>query len=104
MTDTYVPSRLAVLAELHSAFVKLTGDDGVPAALEESARLREDLGLDSFAALELIFQLEDFLDVRIARSAAVSFQTVGDVVTFVIGELSRVAASAPTVESRASGP
>ncbi len=56
--------------------------------LTESARLRDDLGLDSFAAVELIFELEDLVDVRITREAAATFRTVGDVVSHVMGELS----------------
>lgn len=52
----------------------------------QSAHLRDDLGLDSFAALELLFELEDRLGVRIAKAAAPSFQTVGGVVTYLMAE------------------
>jgi acyl carrier protein len=88
MSESVVPSRAVVLEKLRTAFAKVTPDDQAVGALTESARLRDDLGLDSFAALELIFELEDLLHVRISKSAAVTFQTVGDVISFVVAELS----------------
>ena len=46
-------------------------------------RLIEDLGVDSFATLELIFELEDTLDVKIPDSEVKKMITVGDVVTYI---------------------
>ncbi len=103
MTESSLPSRAAVLDSLRNAFLKVTGDDAPPAALDEATRLRDDLGLDSFAALELIFELEDLVEMRISKSAAVSFQTVGDVVSFVIAELSRPAVPPARVEGGVGG-
>ncbi len=88
-------SRGQVVEQLSAAFRKVTGQAAAP-AVDESARLRDDLGLDSFAALELLFELEDLLGVRIAKTAAASFQTVGDVVTYVMAEL---AADPPVTEA-----
>ena len=46
-------------------------------------RLIEDLGVDSFATLELIFELEDTLSVKIPDSEVTKMITVGDVVKYI---------------------
>ena len=46
-------------------------------------RLIEDLGVDSFASLELIFELEDMLDVKIPDNEVKKMTTVGDVVAYI---------------------
>ena len=46
-------------------------------------RLIEDLGVDSFASLELIFELEDTLGIKILDSEVKKMITVGDVVTYI---------------------
>lgn len=46
-------------------------------------RLIEDLGVDSFASLELIFELEDTLDVKIPDHEVKKMTTVGDVVAYI---------------------
>ena len=53
-------------------------------------RLIEDLGVDSFASLELIFELEDTLDVKIPDSEVKKLITVGDVVTFIYNTRDKV--------------
>ena len=95
MMNTTSASRPDIVDKLSTAFRKVTGQDPPATPLQESTRLRDDLGLDSFAALELIFELEDVLGVRIPNTAAVTFQTVGDVVTFAVAELSAPKPSAP---------
>jgi acyl carrier protein len=93
-----VPSRESVLATLLAAFVKVTGREPASVSLAESSRLHFDLGLDSYSAIELIFELEDLAGVRITPEAAASFRTVGDVVSCVLGEL--LAAPAPVAGAR----
>lgn len=46
-------------------------------------KLIEDLGLDSFGSLELIFELEDALGLRIPDEQAKKFITVNDVVDYI---------------------
>jgi acyl carrier protein len=95
---TEIPaSRDSIVEKISTVLVKVSDREPTSVALGESTKLREDLGLDSFAALELIFELEDQVGVRISQEAAVSFKTVGDVVTYVLGELSvpQVANSQP---------
>ncbi len=63
--------------------------------LLESTRLREDLGLDSFAAVELVFEVEDLFDVRIPQATAMTFQTVADVISYLSVELAPPRPSVP---------
>jgi len=95
MSQPTPSSREETVAALRAAFVKVTGQE--PAGdFCEQLRLRDDLGLDSFAALELLFELEDRLGVRIPKEAAVGFQTVADVVSFVVSlPLAAPAAASP---------
>lgn len=97
-SDFSLPSRDTITDKLLAAFVKVTGREQGSVSLAESTKLRDDLGLDSFAAIELVFELEDMVGVRISQDAASSFQTVGDVVSYVIGQLS--VAQSPAAESQ----
>lgn len=97
-----VPSREGILEMLRAALLKVTARDPASVSLAESTRLREDLGLDSFAAVELVFEVEDLAGVRITREAAASFQTVGDVVSCVMGQLPATQAPVAEIVARVS--
>jgi len=45
--------------------------------------LVDDLGMDSFASLELVFALEDTLGIDIATEDSKCFSTVGDVYKYI---------------------
>ena len=47
------------------------------------ARLKEDLGADSLAAVELMMALEEATDVSIDDEAMPGMQTVGDIVAYL---------------------
>lgn len=47
------------------------------------AKLREDLGADSLAAVELMMALEEATDVSIEDEAMPGMQTVGDIVAYL---------------------
>ncbi|MCI7736605.1 MAG: acyl carrier protein [Clostridiales bacterium] len=47
------------------------------------AKLREDLGADSLAAVELMMALEEATGVSIEDEAMPGMQTVGDIVTYL---------------------
>ena len=47
------------------------------------ARLREDLGLDSLDAVDLLVALEKSLNTRIPEETARSMKTVGDIHAFI---------------------
>jgi len=89
MSDIVSGDDHAILSAVSDALGKITAnasdkDDNTKAlALNPSTRLREDLGLDSFAALELLFEIEDRAGIRIPQESALKFETVGDVVTFI---------------------
>lgn len=50
-----------------------------PASIKPEARMREDLGLDSLDAVDLIVALEKQLHVQIPEDLARQMKTVGDV-------------------------
>ncbi len=55
--------------------------------MSQEKKLVEDLGLDSFAALELIYELEDTLGIKIPDEDARKFITVKDLLDYVSGKM-----------------
>lgn len=53
------------------------------AAVTPEARLNEDLGADSLAAMELIMALEEKLDIEIDDAELDQFETVNDLVSYL---------------------
>lgn len=53
------------------------------AAVTPEARLNEDLGADSLAAMELIMALEEKLDIEIDDAELNEFKTVNDLVSYL---------------------
>lgn len=53
------------------------------AAVTPEARLNEDLGADSLAAMELIMALEEKLDIEIDDTELDQFKTVSDLVSYL---------------------
>ena len=53
------------------------------AAVTPEARLNEDLGVDSLAAMELIMALEEKLDIEIDDAELDQFKTVNDLVSYL---------------------
>jgi acyl carrier protein len=89
---------------LQAALGRITARPPGDLSLLESTRLREDLGLDSFAAIELVFEVEDVFNLRIPQSAAVTFQTVADVVSYLTAELARQSAGPIELPDNVSAP
>jgi acyl carrier protein len=54
-----------------------------PSAIVPEARLREDLGLDSLDAVDLIVALEKALHLRIPEEVAHGMRSIGDVYNYV---------------------
>ena len=52
-------------------------------AITPEARLNEDLGADSLAAMELIMALEEKLDIEIDDAELDQFKTVNDLVSYL---------------------
>lgn len=53
------------------------------AGVTPEARLNEDLGADSLAAMELIMALEEKLDIEIDDAELDQFKTVNDLVSYL---------------------
>ncbi|MGL5540513.1 MAG: acyl carrier protein [Erysipelotrichaceae bacterium] len=47
------------------------------------ASLKEDLGIDSLAAVELVLELESTFDIRVEDNELMTLKTVKDIVTLV---------------------
>ncbi len=62
-----------------------TGADGNSLSLETN--LLKDLEADSLMAVEIILAIEDKFDIEIPDSVAESFQTIGDIVEYVEGNV-----------------
>ena len=72
--------RPAIEAKIKEILSKQFGK-GV-AEISFDQKLVEDLGMDSFLAVELIFELEDHLAIKIPDSDMINLKTVGDVVNY----------------------
>jgi acyl carrier protein len=74
MSDPTLTGVKRIIAAHKSISVELVEDD---------ARLREDLDIDSLGATEIIFEIEDQFQIVIGEHVARDFQTVRDVATGV---------------------
>lgn len=71
------------------------------ASITESHHLRDDLGLDSVAVIELLFEIEDRFKIQIPDQDLVGLSTVGSVATYVQERLASTNA-APKAAPKAS--
>ena len=67
-----------------------------PATLLVTHHLRDDLGLDSMAVIELLYRIEEAFDLQIPDQDLVGLTTVGHVVSYVEKRLGKAASAAPT--------
>jgi acyl carrier protein len=67
-----------------------------PATIKASNHLRDDLGLDSMAVIELLYRIEEAFDIQIPDQDLVGLTTVGHVITYVDKRLGFTAAAAVT--------
>ena len=68
-----------------------------PASIEPRHALREDLGLDSMATIELLYQIEEAFDFQIPDQDLQKLHTVADVIGYVEERLR------PSPPARATG-
>ncbi len=61
--------------------------------------LRDDLGLDSMAVIELLYRIEEAFDLQIPDQDLVGLTTVGHVVSYVEKRLGKLAPAAPIKKS-----
>ena len=91
MTDTEVTSQI-----VQSLATYLKRD---PSAITESHHLRDDLGLDSVAIIELLFEIEDRFKIQIPDQDLPGLSTVGSVSEYVQQRLAS-GESAPKAETK----
>ena len=65
-----------------------------PATILITQHLRDDLGLDSMAVIELLYRIEEAFDLQIPDQDLVGLTTVGHVVTYVEKRLGKSASPA----------
>ncbi len=70
-----------LLDDVRDVIVETVGCEA--AAVTPEARLNEDLGADSLAAMELIMALEEKLDIEIDDAELDQFKTVNDLVSYL---------------------
>lgn len=63
----------------------------VPDTLAPESRLREDLGLDSVAQMELISVVDETLGLQVDLEDVIDLRTVGDVLAVIERQLRRIA-------------
>lgn len=71
------------------------------ASITESHHLRDDLGLDSVAVIELLFEIEDRFKIQIPDQDLVGLSTVGSVASYVQERLASPHA-APKAQGKAA--
>ena len=72
-----------------------------PSAITESHHLRDDLGLDSVAIIELLFEIEDRFKIQIPDQDLPGLSTVGSVAAYVQQRLSS-GESAPKAKTKSA--
>ncbi len=65
-----------------------------PASIEPRHALRDDLGLDSMATIELLFKIEEVFDLQIPDQDLQKLARVSDVIAYVEGKVGKPAAPA----------
>ena len=75
----------AVAEKVQSALARELRRD--PATITPEQALREDLGLNSLDAIELMFKVEEEFDIEIPDADVQGLRTVGDLVSYLEGRL-----------------
>lgn len=92
------PSSIA--PRIHQALADYVKRDA--RTIEPGQSLREDLGLDSMATIELLFRIEEAFDLQIPDADLQKLATVGDVTAYVERRLAPQAAPRKAAAKSAS--
>jgi acyl carrier protein len=65
------------------------------ASITEEHHLRDDLGLDSMAVIELLYKIEETFNIQIPDQDLTALRTVGSVAAYVHNRLAPAKASSP---------
>ncbi len=58
------------------------------AEIKNMALLTDDLGIDSFSSIEIVYDLEDKFGIEIPEKDLADVKTVDDIVTYIVSRLS----------------
>ena len=101
-------SKTAIAQRLRDALAKELKRDA--ATIEPGHKLRDDLGLNSLDAIELMFKVEEEFDLAIPDADLQKLVTVGDLITYIEGRLNQPSgqpaapAKPPTASKTAKAP
>jgi acyl carrier protein len=70
-----------------------------PATIGTTDHLRDDVGLDSMAVIELLYRIEEAFDLQIPDQDLVGLTNVGQVVSYVEKRMGKTASAVPTKKS-----
>ncbi|MDF2459563.1 MAG: acpP [Nitrospira sp.] len=74
-----------------------------PESIEPAHHLRDDLGLDSMAVIELLYKIEEAFDIQIPDEDLVRLSTVGAVCQYVTHRLAPAKRPAPRSRAAKTG-
>ena len=102
-----MPPESAIATQIRTALAQHIKRDASKVRAQDN--LREDLGLDSLAMLELVFKIEEAFDLEIPDEDLSTVTTVGDVIAYVEMRLgprapAPAAAAAPEVPGATTPP
>jgi acyl carrier protein len=93
-----MPAESDIAARIRTALGEYLKRD--PASIDPRHALREDLGLDSMATIELLFKIEEVFDLQIPDQDLQKLVRVSDVIDYVEGRMGRPAPAAKAPAKR----
>ena len=73
------------------------------ASIQANHHLRDDLGLDSMAVIEMLYRIEEVFNLQIPDEDLVGLTSVGEVVSYVEGRLASSASSTSSSSAKSPG-
>ena len=73
------------------------------ASIQANHHLRDDLGLDSMAVIEMLYRIEEVFSLQIPDEDLVGLTSVGEVVNYVEGRLASSASSTSSSSAKRPG-
>ena len=73
------------------------------ASIQANHHLRDDLGLDSMAVIEMLYRIEEVFSLQIPDEDLVGLTSVGEVVSYVEGRLASSASSTSSSSAKSPG-
>jgi acyl carrier protein len=97
-----MPPESAIATQIRTALAKHLKRDVSKVRVQDN--LREDLGLDSLAMLEMVFEVEEAFNLEIPDDDLSRITTVGDVVAYVEARLAGATPAPAAASPPATGP